>query len=170
MTDDAGSLRALEARVRALEDVETIRKLKARYAELVDARYAEGRIAEPAAVEELARRIAALFTEDAVWDGGAALGVCRGREAIRERMAKPTLHFSWHYFVKPRIEVDGDSATGRWDLLAPCTTADERPMWMAGVEDDVYARVGGEWLHASMELRVVFMAPHDRGWAKRKPV
>jgi hypothetical protein len=170
VTDAAGSLRALEARVRALEDVEAIRKLKARYAELVDARYAEGRIAEPAAVEELAGRIAALFTEDAVWDGGAALGVCRGREAIRERMAKPTLHFSWHYFVKPRIEVDGDSATGRWDLLAPCTTADERPMWMAGVEDDVYARVGGEWLHASMGLRVVFMAPHDRGWAKRKPV
>ena len=168
--DDAvAALRALEARVRTLEDAEAIRRLKARYAERVDARYADGRIAEPAAVEELARQIAALFTEDAVWDGGPALGLCRGRDAIRERMAKPTLHFSWHYFVKPRIEVDGDRATGRWDLLAPCTTSDDRPMWMAGVEDDVYRRVGGEWLHASMKLRVVFMAPHDRGWAKRKP-
>ena len=169
MSADAAALRSLEARVRALEDVEAIRRLKARYAELVDARYAEGGVAEPGAVEELARRIAGLFTEDAVWDGGAALGVCRGREAIRERMARPTLHFSHHYFVKPRIEVDGDRATGRWDLLAPCTTADERAMWMAGVEDDVYSRVGGEWLHASMKLRVVFMAPHDHGWAKKKP-
>jgi len=169
VADASSRLSSLETRVRALEDVEAIRRLKARYAELVDARYAEGRIAEPAALETLAARIAALFTEDAVWDGGSALGVCRGREAIRERMAKPTLHFSWHYFVKPRIEVAGDAATGRWDLLAPCTTADDRAMWMAGVEDDVYARVGGEWLHASMKLRVVFMAPHDRGWAKKRP-
>ena len=168
MAEAAGSLHALEMRVRALEDVEAIRGLKARYAELVDARYAEGRVVEPATLATLAGRIAALFTEDAVWDGGAALGVCRGRAAIRERMATPTLHFSWHYFVKPRIEVQGDDATGRWDLLAPCTTADDRAMWMAGVEDDVYARVGGQWLHARMKLRVVFMAPHDRGWAKSK--
>jgi len=168
--DDAGAaLHALETRVRALEDVEAIRRLKAVYGELVDARYAQGGVAEPAALDALAARIAALFTEDAVWDGGGALGACRGREAIRERMAKPTLHFSWHYFVKPRIEVAGDTATGRWDLLAPCTTADDRAMWMAGVEDDVYTRVGGTWLHASMKLRVVFMAPHDRGWAKRRP-
>ena len=169
MAEAAGSLHALEMRVRALEDVDAIRGLKARYAELVDARYEGGRVVEPATLATLAGRIAALFTEDAVWDGGAALGVCRGRAAIRERMATPTLHFSWHYFVKPRIEVLGDDATGRWDLLAPCTTADDRAMWMAGVEDDVYARVGGQWLHARMKLRVVFMAPHDRGWAKQRP-
>ena len=167
MSDTDAALRALEARLRVLEDMEAIRRLKAHYAELVDARYAEGRVADPGAVEKLAIRIGALFTEYAVWDGGTALGICRGREAIRERMANPTLRFSWHYFVKPRIEVQGDSATGRWDLLAPCTTVDDRPMWMAGVEDDVYARVGGEWLHASMKLRVVFMAPHDRGWVKK---
>ena len=163
--DDA--IRALEARVRALEDAEAIRGLKARYAELVDARYAGGKVKERGEVEALAERIAALFTEDAVWDGGAALGVCRGRAAIRARMAAPTLHFSWHYFVKPRIEVEGDTARGRWDILAPCTTRQDRAMWMAGVEDDGYARVDGRWLHTSMKLTVVFMAPRDRGWAER---
>jgi hypothetical protein len=81
-------------------------------------------------------------------------------------MAQPTLLFSWHYFVKPKIVVDGDQARGRWDLLAPCTTADGRPHWMAGVEDDEYRKVEGVWLHSAMKLRVVFLAPHETGWAR----
>ncbi len=67
--------------------------------------------------------------------------------------------------MKPRIEVEGDSARGRWDILSPCTTRDGRPHWMAGVEDDEYAKVDGRWLHSRMQLRVVFLAPHDVGWA-----
>jgi hypothetical protein len=165
---EAAGIRELAARVRALEDAEAIRSLKARYAELVDARYADGAPRERARVERLAGEIAALFSEDAVWDGGAGLGVCRGRDAIRARMAAPTLRFSRHYFVNPRIEVDGDRAQGRWELIAPCTGADGRALWMAGVEDDAYERVGGAWLHRSMALHVVFLAPHDRGWSARK--
>lgn len=163
--DPAAAARALAARLQVLEDREALRELKARYGELVDRRYEEEGGREGLA--QVAGRIAALFTEDAVWDGGRALGVARGREEIRQRFLQPTLLFSWHYFVKPRLEVDGDVARGRWDLLAPCTTRDGRPHWMAGVEDDEYARVDGVWLHSRMELRVVFMAPHDRGWAPR---
>ncbi len=167
-TDLETRLRALEARLRVLEDVEAIRLLKARYGELVDERYEGGAPRRPAELERIAGEIADLFTEDALWEGGAALGVCRGRAAIRERFAAPTLAFSWHYFVKPRIEVAGDAARARWDLLAPCTSLEGRAMWMAGVEDDEYRRVDGRWLHQRMALRVVFLAPHDRGWA-RKP-
>jgi hypothetical protein len=159
-------IEVLERRLTELEAVEEIRRLKSRYAELVDDRYARG---APRGREELAdraRRIAELFAEDAVWDGGPALGLCRGRAEIEKRMAQPTLLFSWHYFVKPHIEVEGDLARGRWDLLAPCTTADGRPHWMAGVEDDEYRRVDGVWLHSGMKLRVVFMAPHETGWAR----
>ncbi len=159
-------LDALERRVRVLEDADAIRALKARYAELADARYAPDALRDPAALERLAERIAALFTEDAVWDGGAALGVCRGRDAIRQRFAKPTLRFAWHYFVKPQIEVTGDEARARWDVLAPCTTRDGAPHWMAGVEDDAYRRVEGSWLHSRMKLSVVFFAPHARGWTE----
>ena len=168
MTRDLeAALRELGARVTALEDVEAIRRLKARYAELVDARYERGRPRPQPEVDRLADQIAALFSEDAVWDGGAGLGLCEGRAAIRERLARPTLHFSWHYFVKPRIEVEGDRARGRWDLLSPCTTTDDRPMWMAGVEDDEYVRRNGVWLHSRMKLDVVFFAPHERGWVRR---
>jgi hypothetical protein len=167
-TDLEARLRTLEARLGVLEDVEAIRLLKARYGELVDERYAGGAPRSPAELDRIAGEIAELFTEDALWEGGAALGTCRGRAAIRERFAAPTLAFSWHYFVKPRIEVTGDSARARWDLLAPCTSREGRAMWMAGVEDDDYRRVDGRWLHQRMALRVVFLAPHDRGWG-RKP-
>jgi hypothetical protein len=162
--DDATRLRALEQRVVALEAAEAIRALKARYAELVDARYAKGAARPQPEVDRLADEIAALFCEDALWEGGAALGTCRGRDAIRARMAAPTLRFSRHYFLNPRIEVEGDRARGRWELLAPCTGGDGRALWMTGVEDDEYERVGGRWLHRSMRLTVVFVAPHAHGW------
>ncbi len=161
-------VRSLETRLRALEDVEAIKRLKARYGELADARYGDAGPKGVAELERLASEIAALFTEDAVWDGGSALGVCRGRDAIRARFLTPTLQFAWHYFVKPQIRVEGDRARGRWDLLAPCTTRDGAPHWMAGVEDDEYLRCDGQWLHSRLALTVVFLAPCDRGWA-RKP-
>jgi hypothetical protein len=162
-------VQALEQRLRAVEDVAAIQSLKARYAQLVDARYTRAGPKPPAELAPIATEIAALFSEDAVWDGGTGLGVCSGRPAIRERFLEPTLQFSWHYFVKPRIEVDGDTARGTWDILSPCTTREGRAMWMAGVEEDEYVRRDDAWLHSRMRLEVVFMAPHDRGWAKRSP-
>ena len=160
-------VRALEARLARVEAEQEIARLKARYGALVDARYGRDGPTPREELAPLARQIAELFTEDAVWDGGAGLGVCRGRAELRERFLEPTLRFSWHYFVKPRIEVAGDRARGTWDLLAPCTTRDGVATWMAGVEDDEYARVDGVWLHSAMKLRVVFLAPHERGWAPR---
>jgi hypothetical protein len=161
------TLEALARRVQTLEDAESIRRLKARYAELVDARYAKGAARPADQIAPIAAAIAALFTVGAVWDGGA-LGVCTGRDAIRERMATPTLHFSRHYFVNPDISIDGDHARARWELLAPCTSREDQPMWMAGVEEDAYERVGGIWLHSRMQLSVHFFAPHERGWARRR--
>ena len=165
---DAASIERLAARVRVLEGLEAIRRLKARYAELVDARYERGAPKAAAELDRLAGEIAALFTADAVWDGGA-LGTQTGRDAIRKRMAEPTLSFSRHYFVNPQIDVTGDTARARWELLAPCNAPDGKPMWMAGVEDDEYARVGGVWLHSRMKLGVHFFAPHERGCGFKRP-
>jgi len=152
-------IEALETRLRAVDDIQAIHRLKARYAHLVDARtpYRAARSQEE--VDAAARQVAALFTEDGVWDGGKDLGLATGREEIYERLRHPTVRFAWHFFVKPHIEVEGDTAHGTWDILSPCTTANGRAMWMAGVEHDTYARRGGEWLHSSMRLEVVFMNP-----------
>jgi hypothetical protein len=157
---------ALRVRVEAAEAVHAIQTLKARYAELVDARFVRGAPADEARLARVADEIAALFTEDGVWDGGPALGVATGRAEIAARMRAPTLRFSWHFFLKPRIEVRGDAASARWDILAPCTTQDGRPHWMVGFEDDAYARVGGAWLHRRMKLTSVFLSPHATGWEK----
>jgi hypothetical protein len=150
----------LEARLRAVEDQDAIQQLKARYGQLVDARYTRRGPKPREEIEPIARKIAALFSADAVWEGGAGLGVGRGREQIYQRFLEPTLQFSWHFFLKPNLQVKGDSAEGTWDILSPCTTAEGRPMWMAGVEHDAYVREEGVWLHRSMRLSMIFM----RSW------
>ena len=159
-------LAALRARVEAAEAVQAIQNLKARYAQLVDERYVRGKVAPEEKVAAVAKQIAALFTEDGIWDGGPALGVSTGRAEIAARMRAPTLVFSWHFFLKPQIQVEGDRARARWDILSPCTTKEGRPHWMVGFEDDEYARVAGVWLHARMKLTSVFLAPHESGWQK----
>ena len=161
----AAEIAALRERVERSEASLAIHALKARYARLVDERYVRGAVAPAELLAARAEAIAALFTEDGVWDGGPALGVARGRSEIAARMRAPTLSFSWHFFVKPQIEVQAaDRARARWDILAPCTTVDGTPSWLVGYEDDEYARVAGEWLHRRMKLTAVFMAPHARGW------
>jgi hypothetical protein len=162
----SAEVKDLRARVEAAEAVHAIQNLKARYAQLVDERYVRGKVAPEERVTAVAEEIAALFSEDGVWDGGPALGVSRGRAEIAARMRAPTLLFSWHFFLKPRIHVDGDRARARWDILSPCTTKDAKPSWMVGFEDDEYRREGGIWLHARMKLTTVFLSPHETGWQK----
>jgi SnoaL-like domain len=157
---------ALKLRVAASESVLGIQALKARYGELVDQRFSRGSVVDATTLARVAGDVAALFTPDGVWDGGPGLGIATGRTAIAARLQQPTLVFSRHYFLNPRIEVVGETATGRWDLLSPCRRADGSSYWMSGYEDDEYARHHGVWLHRSMRLTTVFMAPVGEGWNK----
>lgn len=162
----AAEVADLRRRVEVAEAVLEIQSLKARYAEAVDRRFVRGRVVDDPTLRRLAAEAAALFTEDATWDGGPSLGLVTGRAAIADRLARPTLDFARHLFVKPHIEVDGDGARARWDLLSPCRRSDGSSWWMCGYEDDHYRRVDGVWLHDSMVLTTVFMAPVDEGWTR----
>lgn len=168
-SEDLAALRAeleiLRTRVTSLEAFQAIQNLKARYGALADRRYTRKGPRSEVEIAAAADELVQLFTADAVWDGGATLGVAEGHDAIRARFLAPTLQFSWHYFVKPEIHVDGDEAEATWDILAPCTTQDGTPMWMSGVEHDRYRKVAGVWLHTHMRLEPVFMAPHATGWS-----
>lgn len=157
-------LEALEKRVDRAEGQAEILALKSRYGALADARYSRKGPRPQVEIDAVADQLAALFTEDAVWEGGGALGRCEGRTAIRDRFREPTLHYAWHFFVKPEIRLDGERATGTWDVLAMITTREGRAMWMVGVEHDEYVREQGRWLHTRMHLESQLMAPHDRGW------
>ncbi len=58
-----------------------------------------------------------------------------------------------HCVTNPRIEIDGDSATGTWYLL-DCTTHGEGPaLNILAVYDETYRRVEGEWKYTSVALQ-----------------
>ncbi len=145
----------LEQRIQRLEDIEAIKRLKARYCAFCDDHY------DPDG-------LASLFTSDAVWDGGA-FGRCAGTDEIHRFFANApnTISFAIHHVMNPRIEVSGDRATGDWYLFQPCTLAEgERAVWLAARYRDTYARVDGEWKFARVELETRFFTPFEEGWAK----
>ena len=148
----------LESAVQRLEDIEAIVQLKADYCFQVD----DGEI------DKLMER----FTQDAVWDGGP-MGRFEGREAIRAflKALPEQLSFAMHLVMNPRIEVSGDSATGTWYLVEPCTAAGaERAIWGAGRYEERYVRDHGQWRFREIVLVPVFWTPYDRGWAERRSV
>jgi SnoaL-like domain len=162
--DLASEIASLRRRVESTESLLALQALKARYGDLVDQRCSRGKRVDQDSLRRIADAAAELFTEDAVWDGGPGLGRHVGRAAIAARLARPTLTFSRHLFVKPRIGVDGDRAWGRWDLLCPCRREDGSSWWMCGFEDDEYLQVDGVWLHRKMALTTIFLSRVDQGW------
>jgi ketosteroid isomerase-like protein len=152
------NLEELARRIQVLEDIEAIKKLKARYCAYCDNNYdADG--------------LASLFTEDAVWDGGERLGRSVGREAIRSffQGSSKRLPFAIHHVTNPFIEVQGDTATGRWYLFQPCTRAAEnRAVWLAARYEEEYVRVGGEWKFRRMNIFPAFYTPYDKGWVQQQ--
>jgi hypothetical protein len=111
--------RSMEERMQALEDAEALKRLKHRYCTYCDDGY-------------LADQLAALFTEDAVWNGGP-LGRFEGRDAIREHFASASkrVSFAIYHVTNPVITVDGDQATCDWLLWEPIVFARDiqRPGW-----------------------------------------
>src|SRR5437762_12478842 len=103
------NLEDLERRLRVLEDIEAIKKLKRRDGAYCDNNYdADG--------------IAALFTEEAVWDGGK-FGRYEGREAIRtfSRRAPRMFPYAIRQVMNPTTDVDGAPANGQANLFQPAS-------------------------------------------------
>jgi hypothetical protein len=149
-------IEALEKRIQILEDIESIKGLKALYAEICDDNYNPDRMAD-------------LFTEDAVWDGGEHFGVYHGREAIVEYFAgiSDKIVFARHYFVQPRLKVDGsDTARGRWYMWMVATFKGNKAVFFAGIEDEVYQKVNAKWLFKELRLHSDFITPYEKGWHK----
>ena len=149
------SLEDIERRLRALEDVEEIKRLKARYCTYCDDNYD-------------ADKIASLFVEDAIWDGGIR-GKAEGRDGIRNFFvnASKRLPFAIHMVMNPIIEVNGDAATGIWYLFQACTYADgDRAVWGSARYDEEYVRVNGVWMFKHLKLTSHFWTPFNEGWVK----
>jgi len=147
----------LQARIAALEDIEAIKKLKAKYAHLVDTRNWQ--------------EFANLAIDDAVWDFGP-LGRYEGKEEIirfTRDIILATYSFMTHFFHNPIIEVKGEEATGEWYFEVPATHAEKnRAVWIAGKYEEEYVKVGGEWKFKKVVGKIYYITPYDEGWVKTK--
>ena len=151
-------LAELERRLKVVEDIEAIKQLKNRYCYYCDVNYdADG--------------IESCFVEDAIWEG-IGFGTYYGRKAIREfftKTAPATLHFAMHLVMNPVIEVNGDTAKGRWYIFEPVTFAQgEQAGWLAGAYEDDYVRSGGGWKYKHLRFRPYISTTFDKPWANKR--
>ena len=147
----------IETRMTRIESLEEIRSLKAHYCDLCDEGYD-------------ADALTALFTEDAVWDGGD-LGKFEGRDRIHRFFSNMpnVMSFAIHHITNSAIQLsdDGKQANARWYLLQTATVrAGNRALWLAGRYDDVLVRVSDKWKFQSVKIQTRFFTPHDEGWAE----
>jgi hypothetical protein len=156
------TLEELEARIRVLEDIEALRKLKATYCYLCDAGLDDERNRD---------ELISHFSADAKVDFGfGPMSVFEGRQGLETffgQVVPGAVSFCMHMVHNPIIEVNGDTATGRWYYEAPTTdAASDRAQWMAGTYEEQYVREDGEWKFCSIQTRWKYISPYDEGWAR----
>ena len=124
----------LAKRIALIEDIEAIKRLKARYCAACD----NGHDAD---------KIAGLFTEDGIWEGGD-FGKAVGHAAIRKLFERlhELISYCQHNAINPIIEVDGDRAKASWYLLCPYTSRKSNEThWIAANYEDDHVKIDGEW-------------------------
>ncbi len=141
----------LEERIRRLEDIEDIRRLRNKYhASLNESRYENCR---------------ALFTDDAVVELGYLAryegidAIDRGFRAMGERER----FFIKQFIHSHDVEVDGDAGTGTSYLEARYGRFGVSYV-VAGRYDDTYVRVDGVWKFRSMIAEFFYTVPNAVGW------
>ena len=105
-----------DERIQVIEDVESIKKLKASYCYWVVA----GIAGDATQMDELV----AHFTENEPWADFGPFGVHKGKEAVGaffSEVVVGTLSYSAHMDSNTIIEVDGNKGKGRWYVDVPCT-------------------------------------------------
>jgi hypothetical protein len=128
--------------VQWLEDLAAIKQLKADYCFFADIWKGPN---------DRAERFAALFTQDAQW-AGAGL-TCVGPASIAAELktfpAALGIETGLHFAVNPRIDIQGDTASGTWHFLLSLILKGRRePVWMCGMYFEEYRRTAAGWRFA----------------------
>ena len=135
----------LEDQLQRVADELDIRNVIHRLAQLAD----EG------ALEDYA----ALFTDEAVWDAGAAIGVRRGKADIiaggRERRANgvagPGTH-KRHVITTTAVQLEGDRARARSYMLFPVDCDGAPRIGVVTVYQDEFHRTASGWKLAHRKI------------------
>jgi hypothetical protein len=131
------TLEQLEARVRALEDLEALRLLKYKYWRCLDLKRWD--------------ELGECFTADATVDYGGGKYRFEGRDAIlrflRESLGVQTGAVGVHHGHQPELALTGpDTATGRWALYNYMfNERQNRCLRIGAFYEDDYVRVDGAW-------------------------
>ena len=147
---------ALEQRIERLESIEAIKNLQAKYTYLVD----ENKIDE----------VAELMTDD-IQSEFLPMGKFGSKEelvAVLKGMSGTSVMMR-HQVMNPCIEIDGDTATGRWYLFGPFTTKLEdgdQALWLQGQYNNEFRRVDGEWKMSKLSFSFAMRSPYEDGWVK----
>ncbi len=142
-------------RIDQLESIEAIKRLKYVYMGSCDIGYPPDRLGP-------------LFVEDAIWES-EIFGRHEGRKAIETFFdgVSSSIVFAAHLALNANIDVDGDTATGHWRLLMPCTLMENGQKvsrWMLGDYDEAYVRVDGTWYFKKVNVYMNFNIRFDEGW------
>jgi hypothetical protein len=151
-------LTSLLGRLDALESREAIAGLMTSYMAATDAPSGKG------------ARVAVLFTEDGRWESVGPHGnpgwAAVGHEALIAKFDRNVerMPFSAHFVTNPAVQLDGDTARGRFMYFQACTYRGDQPLWIAGSYDNDFRRVDGRWLLSHMRVHNFFTTPFDKGW------
>jgi hypothetical protein len=155
-----------ESSIEEMADVLAIQKLMGRYNRYWD----EGHHIDDYDVEPLV----SLFHDDCRADWGP-LGTVEGKEELREG-AKADLggetakQDSFHAFMNPWIEVNGDEATGKFHFLGAYVMDDIGATWLFGMYDIDFVKEGDEWKILDLVLDFKWITSHEEGWVEEPMV
>ena len=126
----------LASRVQALEDIESIKRLKARWWFACDTRDIQG--------------MRVCYDENNFLIDFGFIGEFTDMDAfisVFESLACHPTHVDMHHGTAPEIEMTGpDTAKGRWRMrFQLLETEQQQVQLMSGYYEDEYARVDGEW-------------------------
>ena len=144
----------LEERVTRLEDLESIKQLKARYCEICDD-------------DHNLDLITTIFTSDAVWEG-ERIGRAQGHGEIRALFEgfQKAIKFSQHMVQNPIIEIDGQAASARWYFFGTFKYyKGDQARWQAARYHETYRKTNGEWLISHLKVAPPVMSvKYEKGW------
>lgn len=133
-----------DQRLRRLEDIEAIRRLKAAYCAVADD-------------DHNGQALTELFVPDGTWSASIS-GEFHGHAAMKAHFdairASGRIARSSHMVMNPVIDVDGDTARGSWSFLMMYTGSDGSRVRIVGFYHDTYVRVGEAWKFASLHAQV----------------
>ncbi len=153
----SAELDALKARLRNLEDIMEISRLKAAYCEAVDGGWDRR--------THRGEDVAALFVEDGVWDAGRIGGRGEGHDGIvRIINSFQRMPFALHRVTNPDIRVTGNEATGKWHVIAYLSQPDGTPVMFMGTYRDKFVRTPQGWRFKHLGGAAAYFTGLREGW------